>query len=126
MLENTVTLAISADFFESYARLPQRIQTKVNRFLDKFRQHPDSSGQNYEIIRNAADARMRSVRVDEAYRAIVLKPERGNVYLLLWVDHHDDAYRWAASRQLAVNPETGSLQVVNTEHLDTLPEAAVE
>lgn len=117
MLEGTVKFAISNDFFDSYVRLPQRIQTKVNRFLDKFRQDPAAPGHHYETIKNAADARMRSARVDDTYRAIVLKPERGDVYIVLWVDHHDDADRWAQSRRCEINPATGSLQLIDTETL---------
>ena len=52
---------------------------------------------------------MRSLRVDQAYRVILAAPEDGNIYLFLWVDHHDKAYDWAASHQCKVNPNTGEL-----------------
>jgi hypothetical protein len=52
------------------------------------------------------------VRIDQVYRGIVLKPEAGNVYLLLWVDRHDEAYQWAQNRIFGIHPETGSLQIV--------------
>jgi superfamily I DNA/RNA helicase len=45
---------------------------------------------------------MRSVRIDEGWRGIVLKPEQGNLYLLLWVDRHDDAYAWAGRHRCAI------------------------
>lgn len=57
---------------------------------------------------------MRSVRVDQEYRAIVLKPEKGNVYVFMWVDKHDDAYDWARRHEASINPQTGSLQVLAT------------
>ncbi|WP_231882919.1 UvrD-helicase domain-containing protein, partial [Oleiphilus sp. HI0132] len=41
-------------------------------------------------------------------------PAEGNVYLLLWVDHHDRAYNWAAVHQCKINPNTGSLQIYET------------
>ena len=106
-------VAISSDFLKSFSLLPQSQQKKVREFVEKFRANPASPGINYEKINEASDPNLRSVRIDQAYRGIVLKPEAGNAYLLLWVDHHDDAYRWARNRVFGVNPETGSLQVVD-------------
>lgn len=106
-------VAISSDFLKSFSLLPQSQQKKVREFVEKFRANPASPGINYEKIHEASDSNLRSVRIDHAYRGIVLKPEAGNAYLLLWVDHHDEAYRWAQSRVFGINPETGSLQVVD-------------
>jgi superfamily I DNA/RNA helicase/mRNA-degrading endonuclease RelE of RelBE toxin-antitoxin system len=106
-------VAISSDFLKSFSLLPQSQQKKVREFVEKFRTNPGSPGINYEKIHEASDPNLRSVRIDQAYRGIVLKPEAGNAYLLLWVDHHDDAYRWAQNRIFGINPETGSLQVVD-------------
>jgi superfamily I DNA/RNA helicase/mRNA-degrading endonuclease RelE of RelBE toxin-antitoxin system len=106
-------VAISSDFLKSFSLLPQSQQKKVREFVEKFRANPASPGINYEKIHEANDPNLRSVRIDQAYRGIVLKPEAGNAYLLLWVDHHDDAYRWAQNRVFGINPETGSLQVVD-------------
>ena len=33
------------------------------------------------------------------------------VYLLLWVDHHDEAYDWARNKKCEINPKTGAIQV---------------
>jgi len=106
-------VAISSDFLRSFSLLPQAQQKKVREFVEKFRANPASPGINYEKIQDARDTNLRSVRIDQAYRGIVLKPEAGNAYLLLWVDHHDEAYRWAMNRVFGINPETGSLQVVD-------------
>jgi superfamily I DNA/RNA helicase len=76
---------------------------------------PSAATHNYEKIKGWSDPNLRSVRIDLAYRGIVLKPEKGNVYVLLWVDHHDEAYAWAAKRICKINPETGVMQVVLTE-----------
>lgn len=106
-------VAISSDFLKSFSLLPQSQQKKVREFVEKFRTNPASPGINYEKIHEAGDPNLRSVRIDQAYRGIVLKPEAGNAYLLLWVDHHDEAYRWAQSRVFGIHPETGGLQVVD-------------
>lgn len=106
-------VAISSDFLKSFSLLPQSQQKKVREFVEKFRANPASPGINYEKIQQARDPNLRSVRIDQAYRGIVLKPDAGNAYLLLWVDHHDEAYRWAENRVFGINPETGSLQIVD-------------
>lgn len=113
---SAVQLAISQDFFQAFAAIPRAQQKKVNEFVSKFRHNPQASGINYEKINDAANADYRSVRIDQDYRGIVLKPEKGNVYLLLWVDKHDDAYDWARRHKCVVNPETGSLQLYEVIH----------
>lgn len=105
------TVAISQDFFNSFAALPKSKQNKVMEFLSKFRSNPEANGFNYEKIKNASDPNMHSVRIDDAYRAILIREEEANVYLLLWVDHHDEAYDWAVRKRCILNHTTGSIQV---------------
>ena len=107
------TTAIADDFLTAYARIPRRAQKKVEEFTRKFRENPTSAGINYESLQTK-DPRLRSVRIGLDYRAIVLSPEEGNVHVLLWVDHHDEAYRWAKNRMVEVHPSTGALQVFQT------------
>jgi superfamily I DNA/RNA helicase len=114
-------VAISSDFLKSFSLLPQSQQKKVREFVEKFRANPASSGINYEKIQQARDPNLRSVRIDQAYRGIILKPEAGDAYLLLWVDHHDEAYRWAQNRVFGIHPETGSLQVVDVSVISPPP-----
>jgi len=111
-------VAISSEFFSSVLHLPKAQQDKAVKFMELFRQNPKSSGINYETIQVSRDKNLRSVRIDQAYRAIVLAPEKGNVYILLWADKHDDAYDWAKNRVLKINPENGVLQFLDTEYID--------
>jgi len=108
-------LAMGEGFLEAYGDLPKKQQHKVSEFIKKFRNDPRSSGINFERINGVQDEHLRSVRIDQAYRGIVHKPESGNTYILLWVDHHDVAYDWARRRQVAIHPETGSLQVYEVQ-----------
>jgi hypothetical protein len=118
MQQQAVKIAMSDDFFRSFADIPRDRQQAVIKFVSQFRQNPTSPGINYEKIRDAADPAMRSVRIDQNYRGIVLKPDKGNVYCLLWVAKHDDAYAWAARRRVAVHPELGTVQVFETVHAE--------
>lgn len=123
MQQQSVKVAMSDDFFRSFADIPRDRQQAVIKFVSQFRQNPTSPGINYEKIREAADPALRSVRIDQSYRGIVLKPDAGNVYCLLWVAKHDDAYAWAARRRVAIHPELGTVQVFESVHSEE-PSAA--
>ena len=114
MSQNQPTVAISGEFLDAFARLPRNVQNKATRFVSKFRQDPTMPGINYEKIQKTKTPGFRSVRIGDEYRGVVLKPEHENVYVLLWVDHHDEAYAWARRKKCAVHPETGSLQIYET------------
>lgn len=109
-------IAITDDFLRSFARIPRDRQQAVLKFVVRFRSDPAASTINYEKIRRAADPNMRSVRIDENYRSVVLKPSRGDVYCLLWVDKHDDAYTWASRHKVEIHPEVGGIQILRTEY----------
>lgn len=111
-LSNTFQVAIYEEFLDSWSDLPSAQRKKVNKFFRKFRQNPTNPSINYESISSFADPNLRTVRIDQTYRAIVSKPETGSTYMLLWVDHHDKAMRWAANKKVAIHPETGGIQVI--------------
>lgn len=118
-------IAMSDDFLKAFSAVPRSHQQAVLAFVAKFRQNPMASGINYERIRDAADPNMRSVRINENMRGIVLKPDVGNVYCLLWVDQHDDAYHWARRHRVAVHPDVGSIQVYAVQEESTPSEKPV-
>jgi len=108
-------VAISSEFMTAFAVIPKKQQSKVLEFITKFRENPLSPGINYEKIAQFKDQTLRSVRIDQSYRGIVKKPNTGNVYMLLWVANHDDAYNWAKNKKCTIHPETGSLQVYEVD-----------
>lgn len=116
MPSSAVKVAVASDFLTAFSAIPKKQQAKVLDFVNKFRTDPTMPGINYEKIKKAKDPNLRSVRIDQSYRGVVMKPEKGNVYVLLWVDHHDKAYQWAENKVYTINPETGSLQVVDVDH----------
>ncbi|MEQ8765795.1 MAG: UvrD-helicase domain-containing protein [Planctomycetota bacterium] len=103
-------VAFSKDFLESYSRLPKKVQKKVREFTEKFQADPTQSSINFERL-ETLDDKVRSVRVGQDYRAIIVHPPRGDVFLCVWVDHHDEAYQWAHKKRFEVNPVVGSFQV---------------
>lgn len=120
-MDNTATVAISSDFLTAFSKLPRQIQGKVTEFINKFRINPKSSGINLEKL-PAIDKNIRSVRIDNTYRGIVVYQEESSVYLLLWVDHHDEAYEWAKRKTCRVNSKTGALQVFDVQYVEVAEE----
>ena len=92
-------VAIAREYFPAYARLPRKAQKKADELLRKFTLDPRQASLHYEPIHGAHDRQLRSLRVGDDYRAIVRAPEVGEVFVLLWIDHHDEAYRWAESKR---------------------------
>ncbi len=108
------TVAMSIDFLSQAAKLPAAVHAKVLKWAMGFQNDPTAPGINYETI-YSRDPNLRSVRIDGDWRGIVHKPEKGNVYTLLYVDRHDDAYAWAKNRKVAINRVTGAMQLVTLE-----------
>jgi mRNA-degrading endonuclease RelE of RelBE toxin-antitoxin system len=101
-------------FFDSFINLPKGIQKKVIDFQKKFREDSRSSGIHLEPISTFKDQSLRSARVDQTYRAIIKAPSSGDIFYLLWVDHHDKAYDWAANKVFQWNEQTQSMQMFVT------------
>ena len=118
-------VAIASDFLNAFAKIPGKQQNKVLEFITKFRANPMASGINYEKIATFKDQTLRSVRIDKTYRGIVKKPDSGNIFMLLWVDHHDKAYKWAENKVCEINPETGCLQIYEVEEQAVPPAGQV-
>ena len=121
----TPKVALSDGFLGAFARIPKAQQKKVQEFISKFRQDPTSNGLNYEKIHDARSNNVHSVRIDQIYRGIVLKPEQGALYMLMWVDKHDEAYDWARRHECAIHPVTGAIQVIDTSYIKPTPEPTV-
>lgn len=116
-MNNKPTVAISTDFLTAYAALPRQKQGKVTEFFNKFRNDPMHPGINFEKINEGIDENICSVRIDDTYRGIVVREPESNVYILLWVDHHDEAYAWAKRKKCSINKLTGSVQIFDVQEV---------
>ncbi len=110
-----MTIAISNDFLLAFSNVQKQHQRQVREFIERFREQPDAPGIHYEPVKSARGKDLYSVRINQAYRAIVFRPAGSSVCVLTWVDHHDEAYRWAERKKFVINPATGALQVVTVE-----------
>ena len=108
---NKPVVALGSDLMRSLLELPKKAQKHATTFLTKFQANPRSFGINLERIANAADEKLYSARIDQRYRAIIAFQKSSNVYVLLYVGDHDDAYKWAETKRISVNPNTRAIQL---------------
>jgi hypothetical protein len=91
-----MNVVIDRRFFASAHALGSHAD-RVFTFLERLVADPSREGANLERIEHAADAKLCSLRVSAELRAIGL--ESGPDLILLYVGHHEDAYRWARSHR---------------------------
>jgi len=103
-------LGIDRDFLWEFGKLDRPVQQRVYETFAKFEQ-ATHAGTHLEKISNVRDERLRSIRIDQFWRGVVLAPASGESYTLLKVLPHDDAYAWARRHRLSVNRVTGTIEV---------------
>jgi mRNA-degrading endonuclease RelE of RelBE toxin-antitoxin system len=101
---------IADTFTESLARLTGEEQKAVKTTAFDLQLDPANPGMQFHKLGKAKDPSFWSVRVSRDIRLIVHKTNTS--LLLCYVDHHDDAYRWAERRKLETHPKTGAAQLV--------------
>ena len=117
----TAKVALSQDFLANLVNLPSAIHGKVLKWAIRFQADPTASSLNYEKIKTSPDPNFRSVRIDQVWRGIVFRSPTDNVFVLMYVDHHDSAYRWAEGRKVQINPVTGAMQLVILDEIAEEP-----
>src|SRR5262245_25574250 len=101
---------IADTFTDSLARLAGEEQKAVKTTAFDLQLNPTQPGMQLHKLDQARDPHFWSVRVSRHIRLIVHKTDAS--LLLCYVDHHDEAYRWAERRKLEVHPKTGAAQFV--------------
>jgi len=91
--------------------LPKKVQKKVIEFQTKFKENPHGHAINLESISTFIDDSIKTARIGDDYRAIIgCLPD--DDYCMLYVDHHDEAMRWAENKRFEQNQYTGAFQVI--------------
>ncbi len=115
-------VALAKSFLTALNRVPKPIRKRVNELITKFSENPTGSNLNFESLAGMRDPKVRTLRVNQQYRAVLMHPPKGNVYLFVWVDNHDEAMAWAKNKVFDVNATTGALQVLDMEYVETATE----
>src|SRR5437879_5670667 len=101
---------IADTFTDSLVRLTGDEQKAVKTTAFDLQLNPANPGLSFHKLAKAKDKNFWSVRVGSDIRLIVHKTDIS--LLLCYVDHHDEAYRWAECRKLETHPKTGAAQLV--------------
>ena len=104
-------VAFSEKYFESLMDLTPKEQSQATKAMMLFQQNPQHSSLHYEKLNAVKDDKLRSIRANQDIRIILATTDNNDLYLMLYVGHHQPAYEWAAKRKVAIHPNTGSVQV---------------
>lgn len=105
-----MNLLIADTFTDSLARLTNDEQKAVKTTAFDLQIDPANPGMQFHRVDRPKDDNFWSVRVNREIRLIVHRTKAS--LLLCYVDHHDEAYRWAEQRRLERHPKTGAAQFV--------------
>ena len=101
---------IADTFTDSLGRLTAQEQKVAKTTAFDLQLDPSSNGLSFHKLDHAKDTNFWSVRVNADIRIIVHRTAAS--ILLVYVDHHDDAYKWAERRKIERHPTTGAMQLV--------------
>lgn len=101
-------------FQNSYDELDGSVKSRVLNFIMKLQQDPDASGLDFKRPKGAANKHVRTARVTDNYRAVLVnagaEDDNSRLYLVA-VKKHDDAYKFAETLTLQVNEKTGAAEL---------------
>ncbi|HAB38926.1 MAG TPA: DNA helicase [Rhodobacteraceae bacterium] len=103
----------------SLKKLPDRVSAKFLEMMTRYMSNPSGNGLNLESVQGAGDRGIKSVRIDQGYRAIGF--ESGKDIMFIHVNEHDKAYRWATGRSVQVDPATNRIRII-----EEVPKVLVE
>ncbi len=112
---------IADTFTDSLAKLTGQEQNAAKTTAFDLQANPSQPGLSFHRVGKSKDPNFWSVRVNLDVRIIVHRTPDSTV--LCYVDHHDDAYKWAERRKLEIHPKTGAAQLVEVR--ETVQEIAV-
>src|SRR5690554_6590502 len=120
------SVAFSDKYFESLLKLTPNEQSQANKAVMLFQQDRNHPSLNYEKLPSFRDDKVRSIRANQDVRIILAAAEKEDLYLMLYVNHHDTAYKWAEKRKIEINPNPGSLQVFTVEETALEPASGTQ
>ncbi len=121
------SLAVKAEvrmhdlFDNSYDRLEGSVKQRVVDFIMKIQREPEAPGLDYKIPKLAQNNRVRTARVTEHYRAVLVvagEDDGTSILYLVAVKKHDAAYDYASKLTLQINAKTGAAELFDAIALE--------
>ena len=111
-MTDTMNKRVSYDIgcMKSLRKLPDKVTLKFMDMMTRYMSDPSGNGLNLETVEKAKDSSVKSLRVDQGYRAIAF--EVGRDIMFVHVNEHDKAYRWAEGRRVKLDQETNRIRVI--------------
>jgi superfamily I DNA/RNA helicase len=124
-MSKAIAMRVSYDVgcMKSLRKLPDRVTAKFMDMMTRYMSDPSSNGLNLETVEGARDSAIKSLRVDQGYRAIAFVV--GGDIMFVHVNEHDSAYKWAEGRRVKLDPQTNRIRVVEEIHVETAAVAQV-
>ncbi|MEU3559220.1 DEAD/DEAH box helicase [Kitasatospora sp. NPDC006786] len=116
------TLGMHRDFLLEFAALEKSVQRRVFDVFEKFT-GATHTGAHLEKLTHQRDPRIRTIRITDFWRGVVLKADRGDGYMLLKVLPHDKANDWAYKHRASVNAATQGVEIRNDVALERATES---
>ena len=112
-------LAVGVEFLSEFAKLQPPVRKQTIEALTKFSEHTHA-GLHLEKLTNMRDDRVRTIRITDYWRGVVLAPTTGDRFVLLRVMGHDEAADWARRRSFSINEVSGVLEVRDVAMIEAL------
>ena len=113
----SASIVLSDLFGRSYNDLDGSLKSRVMDFVVKLQRDPTATGLDLKQPAGVQDRRVRTARVNDSWRAVLLALPDAAGYILVAVKPHDDAYIYANSLVASVNEVTGALEILNADRL---------
>ncbi|RDI24042.1 UvrD-like helicase family protein [Rhodococcus sp. AG1013] len=108
-------------FDSSYDRLEGSVKQRVVDFIMKIQRDPEAPGLDFKIPKLAQNNRVRTARVTDHYRAVLVaagEDDGTSILYLVAVKKHDAAYDYASKLTLQVNAKTGAAELFDAIALE--------
>ncbi|MFE9927190.1 UvrD-helicase domain-containing protein [Streptomyces sp. NPDC005774] len=121
-------LAFDVGFFAELPKLQPPVRKGVLDAWEKFDrlsldQLFKDAGLKLESLTNPKDKQIRTIRIDQFWRGVVLAPTSGDTFVLLRVMQHDKAIAWARKQKSTINTVTRAVEIRDAATLDEITPA---
>ncbi|MCX5400826.1 UvrD-helicase domain-containing protein [Streptomyces sp. NBC_00102] len=121
-------LAFDVGFCAQLGKLQSGVKQGVFDAWEKFErltldQLFKDPGLKLESLKRARDPHIRTIRIDQGTRGVVLAPDKGDTYVLLRVMPHDKAIDWAVQQKASINTVTRAVEIRDIAMLEELTPA---